>query len=247
MMNSIFNWFEKIKKSNDPEKINDFLIEISKHPRLEYLSLIDYFIGYLAPKIHEQIKINLIYNLGELGKLERIDIKFIDYLMNEYYNSDRWIRNEIIIAFDKISMSIHLSEQVIGLIAKALNEDYEPIKTNSLKVLLHVENIPKFALKNVIQVLNTSTSEIEELSTIILQKAIRNENNLFDLLKFSETYKNLNKRAIRSLLLINLNSIASLESFRELVSKSNWEGEFKEKFLSEIGNYENLMLKKSLI
>ncbi|MFX0187947.1 MAG: hypothetical protein ACFE8A_09435 [Candidatus Hodarchaeota archaeon] len=246
-MNSIFDWFEKIKKSNDPEKINDFLIEISKHPRPEYLSLIDYFIGNLAPKIHEKTKINLIYNLGELGKLKRMDLKFIDYLMNEYYNSDRWIRNEIIIAFDKISINIHLSEQVIGLIGKALNEDYEPIKTNSLKVLSHVENIPMFTLRNVIQVLNTSTSEIEELSTMILQKAIRNENNLFDLLKFSKTYKNLNKKAIRSVLLINLNSIVSLESFGELVSKSKWESEFKERFLSEISNYENLLLKKSLI
>ena len=39
MMDNILDWFEKIKKSNDPEKINDFLIEISKHPRFEYLSL----------------------------------------------------------------------------------------------------------------------------------------------------------------------------------------------------------------
>ena len=246
-MENLDKKFEKIKISDKLDEINDFLIEIGKYARIEALGYLNYFIKNKTSEVYNNIKINLIYALGEIGKILKLDNSHIDFLISEYYNSDRWIRNEIILAFDKISINMKLSEKIIEFIGRALNEDYEPIKANSLKVLLHVENIPIFALKNVIQVLNTSTSEIEELSTKILQKVIRNENNLFDLLKFSETYKNLNKKAIRSLLLIRLNSIASLESFRELISKSNWDNEFKEKFLNEIGNYENLLLKKSLI
>ena len=242
-MDNILDWFEKIKKSNDPEKINDFLIEISKHPRFEYLSLIDYFIGYLAPKIHEQIKINLIYNLGELGKLEKIDIKFIDYLEKEYYNSDRWIRNEIIVAFRKISMNIDLSENVKEVIGRALNENYTPIKTNALKTLSHISNIPKFLLKNILHILNSSNSELEELSTNILRKSIKDENILVDLLDSFENYKILNKKGIRSILLIYFNSLDSLESFRKLILKSKWDISYKEMFLNEIDDYQRLLLK----
>ncbi|MFX1394389.1 MAG: hypothetical protein ACFFAH_12555 [Promethearchaeota archaeon] len=243
-MKDIQNWFEKIKKSMDPEEINDFLIEISIDPHFEYIFFINYFIENSTPEIHEHIKINLIFNLGILGQLEKVDNKFIDYLIKEYYNSDRWIRNEIILAFDKISTNINLSEEIIELVGRALNEEYKPIKLNTLKLLYNIENIPKVALKNLIQVLNISNSKIEELSISVLQKSIKDLNDLFNLLNFSETYKILNKKAIRSLLLIYVNSIKRLETLRELIKKSNFDRESKEKFLNEINSYEYLLLKK---
>ena len=43
-MKNIENQFDIVKKSKDPEELNDFLIEIGKHPQIEYLSFIEYFI-----------------------------------------------------------------------------------------------------------------------------------------------------------------------------------------------------------
>jgi len=242
-MNNLLDWFEQVKVSSDPEEINDFLIELGKQPRLEYLSFLEYFIENYNPEIHGQIKINLVYDLGEIGKIKIIDVKFIDYLIKEYYNSDRWIRNEIIVALKKISINTNLSEKFLGLVGRALNEDYAPIKTNALKALSYIDNIPKSLLKNILQILNSSNSELEELSTNILRKSIKNENILVDLLNSFENYKILNKKGIRSIILIYFNSVDSLESFRKLISKSKWDIRNKEMFLNEIDDYQRLLLK----
>ena len=242
-MNNLLDWFEQVKVSSDPEEINDFLIELGKQPRLEYLSFLEYFIENCNPEIHGQIKINLVYDLGEIGKIKIIDVKFIDYLIKEYYNSDRWIRNEIIVALKKISINTNLSEKFLGLVGRALNEDYAPIKTNALKALSYIDNIPKSLLKNILQILNSSNSELEELSTNILRKSIKNENILVDLLNSFENYKILNKKGIRLIILIYFNSVDSLESFRKLISKSKWDIRNKEMFLNEIDDYQKLLLK----
>ncbi|TFG25327.1 MAG: hypothetical protein EU529_01235 [Promethearchaeota archaeon] len=235
--------FKNVKDSDNPDEINDFLIKLGKNPQHNHITFLKYFIEITDPEIHEQIKINLVYDLGEIGKLEIIDVKFIDYLMKEYYNSDRWIRNEIIVAFRKISMNTDLSEQVIQLIGNSLKEDYAPIKTNALKALSYINNIPKSLLKNILYILNSSNSELEELSTNILRKSIKNEFILVDLLDSLENYKILNKKGIRSILLIYFNSVDSLESFRELILKSKWDINYKEMFLNEIDDYQRLLLK----
>jgi len=82
-----------------------------------------------------------------------------------------------------------------------------------------------------------------ELSTNILRKSIKNENTLVDLLNSFENYKILNKKGIRSILLIYFNSLDSLESFRKLILKSKWDISYKEMFLNEIDDYQRLLLK----
>jgi len=242
-MENLEKEFKNIKDSDNPDEINDFLIDLGKHPSFENFSFLEYFIEKCNPEIYSQIKLNLVYNLGELGKLERIDVKFIDYLIKEYYNSDRWIRNEIIVAFRKISMNTDLSEKVKELIGRALNEDYAPIKTNALKALSYIKIIPKSLLKNLLHILNSSNSELEELSTNILRKSIKNESILIDLLDSFENYKILNKKGIRLILLIYFNSVDSLQSFRKLILKSKWDISHKEMFLNEINDYQRLLLK----
>jgi len=246
-MENLEKKFEKIKISDKSDEINDFLIEIGKNARIEAVEYLNYFIKNKTSEAYNHIKINLIYALGEVGKIVKLDNIHFEFLISEYYRSDRWVRNEIILAFNKIYIKLKLSEQIIELIGRALNEEYKPIKLNALKFLLHVNNIPKFTLKNLIQVLNKSNSEIEELCISILQKSIKDLNELFDLLDFSETYKNLNKRAIRSLLLIYIDSIERLGTLREFIKKSNFESESKEKFLNEINSYEHFLLKKPLL
>jgi hypothetical protein len=235
--------FEDIKNSKDSEKINDFLIELGKNPRIEYISFLEYFIENCDPQIIQQIKLNLVYNLGEFGKLEKINKKFVEYLVEEYYNSDRWIRNEIISAFGKITKNFKLSDDIVELIGKALNEDYLPLKVNALNTLTYIENLPNSVLKNIFNVLNSSNSELIDISTNILLKAIKNEDYLFDLLYRNENYKILKKKAIRSLLVIFFKSVTYLESFREKLLRSEMDSDYKEMFFSEINTYERILLK----
>ena len=36
--------FNRVKKSKNPEEVDDFLIEMSRNPQIKYLSFIEYFI-----------------------------------------------------------------------------------------------------------------------------------------------------------------------------------------------------------
>ena len=235
--------FEDIKNSKDSEKINDFLIELGKNLRIEYISFLEYFIENCDPQNLQQIKLNLVYDLGEFGKLEKINKKFVDYLVEEYYNSDRWIRNEIISAFEKISKNFKLSDDIVELIGKALNEDYLPLKVNALNTLSYLENLPNSVLKNIFNVLNSSNSELIDISTNILLKVIQNEDHLFNSLYRNENYKILKKQAIRSLLVIFFKSVTYLESFREKLLRSEMDSDYKEMFFSEINTYKRILLK----
>ncbi len=243
-MSNLRDSFEKIKNNNNPDEINDFLIKIGNNPHLDYLSFLSYFITDIDPDIHEKIKINLVYALGELGKIEEVDDKHIDYLINEYYKSDRWVRNEVIIAFNKISTQLLLAETVIRLIGKSLNEDYTEIKKNALEALLHIDNIPKQVLENVLHILNSENTELENLGSNILKKNIFNEKDLFDLLNTSANYKILKKKGLRVLLIDFFNSLNYLERFKARILKTeDWDDIQKSIFLAEIDIFERILLK----
>ncbi|MFX1304802.1 MAG: hypothetical protein ACFE9X_15720, partial [Promethearchaeota archaeon] len=115
------------KELKDPEEINDFLIKLSENPNTEDLKRVDYFIDNLDPPIFEKIKLNLIFLLGEIGESTPIEDKYLNFLLETYYTSDRWIRNEIIQAIGKISKKIEITESIIKLIGYAVNDDYTPI------------------------------------------------------------------------------------------------------------------------
>jgi hypothetical protein len=164
--------------------------------------------------------------------------------MDTYYSSDRWIRNEVIQAIGKISTHIEITEDVIKLIGYAVNDDYIPIKLSALQVILNLAEIPPIIIKNIFQALNSRNSEIEALSIKILEKFLPDYNQLFLSLNFLNNYKILKKKAFRALLLVYFKSLLNLESFRENISGSDWEIEYKEDFLKEIDIYEKIMLKK---
>ncbi|MCK4286720.1 MAG: hypothetical protein KAX18_10985 [Candidatus Lokiarchaeota archaeon] len=235
--------FDEIKDSNNPDLINDFIIKLSENPKKEYLKYLKYLIDNSDTQILDKITLNLIYALGELGNLTSLDENYLNFIHETYLHSDRWIRNEIIQAIDKISKKSHLNENIVLLIGGALNDDYPPIKINTLKVLLNLKQVPDFIFTNIFYVLNSKDSTVLEGCRRALEKIHLETYKLFSLLNQLDNYKILKPRAIRSLLLIQFNSIINLESFREIIGSSNWDNSFKEKYLTEIDTFQRILIK----
>ena len=154
--------FDKIKESNNPEMINNFLIRLSENPKEQSLKFIDFFINETEEGIYEKIKLNLVYSIGEIGSLAKIEDFYLQKLIDMYYTSDRWVRNEIVQAIFKQSKISALNENVILLIGNALNDDYPPIKINALKVLLNLTQVPDFVFINIFRILNSKDSVVVE-------------------------------------------------------------------------------------
>ncbi|MFX1380468.1 MAG: hypothetical protein ACFFA4_15390 [Promethearchaeota archaeon] len=240
---SIEKNFIDVKSSKSPEEINNFLVELSKKPSIEYLKFLDYFITNLKPQVFEKIKLNLVYLIGELGNLIPIENKYLKLLMEIYYGSDRWIRNEIIQAINKVALNTKVGDEIVKLIGYAINDEYHPIKVNALKALLNFDENPILIRRNLFFTLNKKDLELEELCVRIFEKFLPDFYELFSSLSYSDNYKILKPRAIRTLLLVYFKSPFNLESFREKVSLSNWEIEYKERYIREIDMYENILLK----
>ncbi len=234
---------KNFKKLEDPEEINDFLIKLSENPDIEYLKYINYFIDNPKPQIINKIKLNLVFLIGEIGKNSPLGHKYLNYLLESYYTSDRWIRNEIIQAFEKISKRIEITGDILKLIGYAINDDYEPIKINALKIIYDFENLPSMILRNIFQALNYKDVGTEDLYIDIFYKFLPDFHQLFNSLNNQENYKILKSISIRVLLLAYFKSPLDMESFRKMIVDSNWEENFKEMYLNEIDIYEKVLLK----
>ena len=235
--------FDEIKKSNNPEVINDFLIKLSDNPNIEYLNYLKYFVESLDPQILDKIKLNLIFVMGEIGNLAQIPDEYLRILEEIYYKSDRWVRNEVIQAIDKISKNTELNDKIIEIISNALNDEYSAIKISTLKLLLNLNKSPDSILKNLIRLMNSKDSEIVEAIERILRRIPQQPDRIFNLLDKSDNYKFLKPRGIRSLLLIQFKSIINTESFREMISNSSWDANYKENYLKEINTFERILAK----
>lgn len=235
--------FNIVKNSKDPEEIDDFLIEIGKHPQIKYLTFIEYYIENCNPPLFHKIKLNLIYALGEVGKLKKIPDKFTRFLIKEYYNSDRWVRGEIINTFNKIPVNIALDKNVIELLGTASNEEYVPNSIIALKALSKLNTIPRIILRNIFNVFNSSNLDLRELSSMVLIKIVKNEEELLESLLQNNNYKILKKNAIRSLLILYSKSLSNIELFSQKISESKMERIHKEIFLKEIETYKKILLK----
>lgn len=234
--------FNIVKNSKDPEEIDDFLIEIGKHPQIKYLTFIEYYIENCDPPLFHKIKLNLIYALGEVGKLKKIPDKFTRFLIKEYYSSDRWVRGEVIKTFEKLSFNTILDDSVIKLLGIASNEDYLPNSINALNIISRrIRNIPRTILRNIFNAINSSDSELRESASEVLTKIVKNEEELFESLLENENYKILKKNAIRSFLVIYFKSIFSIESFRQKIIKSKIESLHKDIILKEIKIYKSIL------
>ncbi|MFX1313627.1 MAG: hypothetical protein ACFFHD_13615 [Promethearchaeota archaeon] len=242
-MQNISNNFQQIRKSKNPEEINDFLVKISKEPKVEYLNFIDYFINNLEPEILKKIQLNLVFALGQVGKVVELDEKYLIFLSKIYYTSDRWIRREIIEAFHNISKNTTLSDKIIELVGYALNDDYIPIKIEAQKILLSLKGIPNKILKNIFHTLNSNESEVINNNTKIFEKYFIDLNQLFTSLNQSENFKILRPQGIRVLLLICFKSLMKLEAFREKIINSKWSDTSRKLYLKQIETYESILLK----
>jgi len=235
--------FDEIKESNNPEAINDFIIKLSENPNTEHLNYLKYFVEYLDPQILDKIKLNLIFVLGAIGNLTPLPGEYLLLLEEEYYKSDRWVRNEIIQAIDKISNNTELNEKTVELISNALNDEYSVIKISTLKLLSNFKKLPDGILKNLIRLMNSKDSEILEGCRRILKRIPQQPDRIFNLLNRSDNYKILKPRGIRSLLLIQFKSIINTESFREMILNSNWDKTNKENYIKEIITFERILMK----
>ena len=245
-MKELIKTFESIKNSKDSDIINDFLVNIGRDPKREYLSILDFFIDNHDLEVFNKIKINLIYILGELGAFTIIDDKYINFLIGEYFISDRWIRNEIVSAFSKIGNRTKLPKRILDILKYAIIDDYLPIVINGMKSLLYFDNIADDLLRNLFRTLKSQDSELDKELSKVMKKFFINEILLFEKLSVLDNYKNFDKKSIRSLIIIFFNSVISLknlESFGDLIKRSEWENRYKEMFLDEINVYEKLLLR----
>ena len=234
----------KIRNTTNPQEINNILIELSKKPNIKLLAIIDYLLDSLPITMLEKVKMNLIFLLGGIGKISILNQKYLNFLIENYYNSDRWVRNEIIQAFLQILHYHEYNNEILEILKYALNEDYTPIKKGALNALLLFKGQPKIELKILLKVLDTDNSEIVEKGIIILKKYIQNRNDLFGLLNTSKNYTILSKSIIRILIITYFDSKDELESFKENINSSEWEDKYKVLCNTEITSFQNIFMKK---
>jgi len=235
--------FEEIKHSSDSEEINEFLIKIAREPKEEYLSYINYFMNNISKRLLNNIRVNLVYLIGELASVGEIPSEYLNFLKNQYLLSDRWERNEIIKAFKNIVKHQQIERRHVDLIAKAVKEDYYSLKENAFKCLVDLETIREENIQDILLSIDSNEGEIIKMARKVLRKVIKNQENLFIILDNNDLYKYIDKIAIRTLLLTFFNTVISVERFRERISNSTWEKPAKTLFLDEIDTYEKILLK----
>ncbi|MHA1150183.1 MAG: hypothetical protein ACTSR8_18280 [Promethearchaeota archaeon] len=236
--------FQELKKTQDIEEINNFLIELGENPECKYLKYIEYFIKNFNTQKRAKINLNIIWLLGKITINDKINHFFIDYLYEVYYNTDRWVRNEILHTLNQLFPQIKYSEDLKSIIKFSINDEYKPIRLNILKLLSNLEEISIDFHLVILKMLNTADSdELEQLTTII-KKLVHNEKDFFNFLSEKENYKILTKNGIRNILISFFSSILSLETFRNKITQSKWDSIQKENFLKEIDIYQKIILKK---
>ena len=229
----------------DYSSINDFLIEISRSPKEDDLIFIDTLRNNLDLDLRKNYILNLVYYLGELGMRTILDVKYIIFMNNVYFQSDRWVRNEILSSILKFITKIIPSEDIFIIIRNAISDEYPPIRLNAIKILDQIDIIPEDILIRVILSLKSIDSETIPYSTRVIKKNIKSNQTLFVLLeKLNDISPNVELRLIRTLLIILFESVMELERFREDLLKSNLSEDYKHKFLNEIKIMQKILLER---
>jgi len=244
-MEDIENILLKIKDNTNPQEINDILIKLSKNPNEKTLVIVDYFLDSLNATILNKIKLNLIFLLGAIGSITVLNRKYLNFLAESYFNSDRWVRNEIIQSFLVILRNHEYNNEIYQIIEHALNEDYAPIKKSALSVLMILKELPEKVLLTLLRVLNTNNEEIVEMGLKILKRGVQTGDELFEFLNISKGYTILNKSIVRVLILEYFDSISELESFIEKINSSKWEEEYKILCNTEINSFQRILKKNA--
>jgi hypothetical protein len=244
-MEDIENILLKIQDNTNPQEINDILIELSKNPNEKTLAIVDYFLDSLNATILNKIKLNLIFLIGAIGSVTVLNRKYLNFLVESYFNSDRWVRNEIIQSFLVILQNHDYNKEIYTIIEHALNEDYTPIKKSALNVLMILKELPEKIILTLLRVLDTNNDEILEMGLKILKRDIQTWDELFELLNISQGYTILNKFIIRVLILEYFDSISELEAFVEKINSSKWEEEYKILCNTEINSFQRILKNKA--
>ena len=244
-MEEIENNLLKIQDNTNPREINDILIELSKNPSEKTLVIVDYFLDSSDATILNKIKLNLIFLIGSIGSVTVLNRKYLNFLVESYFNSDRWIRNEIIQSFLVILQNHEYNNEIYKIIVHALNEDYAPIKKSALSVLMVLEELPEKVVLTLLRILDTNNDEILEMGLKILKRGVQTWDELFELLNNSKGYTILNKFIVRVLILEYFDSISELESFIEKINSSKWEEEYKILCITEIKSFQRILKKKA--
>jgi hypothetical protein len=242
-MEDIENILLKIQDNTNPQEINDILIKLSKNPNEKALVIVDYFLDSLNATILNKIKLNLIFLLGAIGSVTVLNRKYLNFLVKSYFNSDRWVRHEIMQAFLVILQNHEYNNEIYQIIELALNEDYPPIKKSALSVLMILKELPEKVVLKLLRVLDTNNEEIVEMGLKILKKGVQTVDDLFELLNISKGYTILNKSIVRVLILEYFDSISELESFVEKINSSKWEEEYKILCKTEINSFQRILKK----
>ncbi|MBA7693350.1 MAG: hypothetical protein CEE42_12710 [Promethearchaeota archaeon Loki_b31] len=244
-MEDIENILLKIQDNTNPQEINDILIELSKNSNEKTLVIVDYFLDSLNATILNKIKLNLIFLLGAIGSVTVLNRKYLNFLVESYFNSDRWVRNEIIQSFLVILQNHEYNNEIYQIIEHALNEDYAPIKKSALSVLMILKELPEKVLLTLLRVLNTNNEEIVEMGLKVLKRDVQTGDELFELLNISKGYTILNKSIVRVLILEYFDSISELELFIEKIDSSKWEEEYKILCNTEINSFQRILKKNA--
>jgi hypothetical protein len=244
-MEDIENILLKIQDNTNLQEINDILIELSKNPNEKTLVIVDYFLDSLNATILNKIKLNLIFLLGAIGSVTVLNRKYLNFLVESYFNSDRWVRNEVLQSFLVILQNHEYNNEIYQIIERALNEDYSPIKKSALNILMILEELPEKVVLTLLRVLDTNNDEILEMGLKILKRSVQTGDALFELLNISKGYAILNKFIVRVLILEYFDSISELESFVEKIDSSKWEEEYKILCKTEINSFQRILRKKA--
>jgi len=222
------------------------LIEASKTPHLKNLIDIDYLIASSQDSLLHHFAINLIFLLGEIGKNHFLSHEYIKFLIETYFKSDRWIRNEIILTFSKSIRIDDLFKKILDVIEFALVDDYEPIKISALKVIDLTKKIPERIFPKIIKNLESKNPKIVQKSVKVLKKHIESTDVLYEILLKNNTINLYSKQILRSLLLAFFNEVHLVEEFREKIMKSDLDLAKKESLISEIKTYQRILQQRTL-
>ncbi len=233
-------------KSANYTAINEFLIEASKTPHLKNLIDIDYLITSSQDSLFNHFAINVIFLLGEIGKNHFLSDKYTNFLITTYFKSDRWIRNEILLAFSKSIRIDELFKNILDVIEFALVDDYDPITISALTIIYYAKKIPDRFFPKIIKNLESKNPKIVQKSVKVLKKHVESTDVLYDILLKENIIDLYSKQILRSLLLAFFNDVHIVEEFKEKIMNSDLDLTKKESLISEIKTYKRILQQRTL-
>ncbi|TXT61734.1 MAG: hypothetical protein BAJALOKI2v1_10004 [Promethearchaeota archaeon] len=242
-MENIEKYSEKIFETKDHQEINDILLQLAQNPNQTCLEIVDQITQNFSEELLDKVNLNLVYLIGEIAKKYHLPEICIEYVIQAYDKSDRWVRNEIIKTLSKISGNQRIMNKIIDILIRALNDNYTKIKLSSLNLLLEETILPKSLLEHILRNINASNKDVVEKALEVLKHFYISKEDLFIALNYSDHYQILKKEGIRNLLVEYFSSVMNLENFRMKIAESDWDAHAKRLFLNEIDSYLKILLK----